>query len=110
MPVAAGVSFQPVDVREVAGRLAELASAPPAGRVPDLAGPQVRPMTALARSYLRASGRHRRLLPVRLPGATFAAYRSGGHLAPGRATGRITFEEFLAERLGTAQERSREPR
>jgi uncharacterized protein YbjT (DUF2867 family) len=110
MPVAAGVSFQPVDVREVAGRLAELASAPPAGRAGDLAGPQVATMTDLARSYLRASGRHRRLLAVRLPGASFAAYRSGGHLAPGRAVGRITFEEFLAEQLGPARERSRERR
>jgi hypothetical protein len=67
-------------------------------------------MTDLARSYLRAAGRHRRLLPVRLPGATFAAYRRGGHLAADRAAGLITFEEFLAERLGTAPERVREPR
>jgi uncharacterized protein YbjT (DUF2867 family) len=101
MPVAAGVSFQPVDVREVAARLAELATGPPARRVPDVAGPQVRPMTDLARSYLKASGRHRPLLPVRLPGATFAGLRRGGLLAPGRAVGRVTFEEFLGERFGT---------
>jgi uncharacterized protein YbjT (DUF2867 family) len=104
------VSVQPVDVREVAERLADLAGAPPAGRVPDLAGPQVRPMAALARSYLEDSGRRRALLPVRLPGATFAAIRRGGLLAPDRAVGHITFEEFLAERPGTTRERSREPR
>ena len=109
MPVP-GISVQPVDVREVAGRLAELATSQPAGRVPDLAGPQVRPMTGLARSYLEASGRRRPLLPVRLPGSTFARIRGGGLLAPGRAAGGATFEEFLAERLGVSQEHARQPR
>jgi hypothetical protein len=36
---------------------------------------------------------------VRLPGAVFRGYRQGGHLAPERAVGRVTFEEFLAERI-----------
>nr|WP_230416384.1 NAD(P)H-binding protein [Micromonospora tarapacensis] len=34
-----GIRLQPVDGRDVATRLAELTLAPPAGRVPDLAGP-----------------------------------------------------------------------
>jgi uncharacterized protein YbjT (DUF2867 family) len=65
----------------------------------NLGGPQVRSTQDLARAYLRASGRHRLVLPVRLPGPVFGGYRQGGHLAPERAVGRITFEEFLAERL-----------
>ncbi len=39
LPVLAGVAFQPVDVRDVAARLVELALGDPAGRVPDLGGP-----------------------------------------------------------------------
>ncbi|GAA0540830.1 epimerase [Saccharopolyspora subtropica] len=96
--VLAGVSFQPIDVREVADRLAELALGAPAGRVPDMGGPEIRSHRDLARAVLRATGRRRLLLPLRLPGATFAGYRSGGHLIPGRAVGRITFDEFLAGR------------
>jgi len=102
MPVPAGTSFQPIEVCEVANRLVELSTAPPAGRVPDMGGPEIRSTGDLARSYLRAADRHRRVLPVPIPGAIFSAYRAGGHLAPDRAAGRLTFEEFLAERVTPA--------
>lgn len=99
MLVPAGASFQPIEVREVADRLVELSTVAPAGRVPDMGGPEVRSTRDLAGWYLRATDRHRRVLPVRIPGAVFSAYRAGGHLAPDRAVGRLTFEEFLAERV-----------
>lgn len=96
IPVASGVSFQPVDAGEVAARLAELALGPPAGLVPDMAGPRVYPMAELIRGYLRASGKRRLLVPVRLPGQAARAVRAGANLAPDRAVGRRTWEEFLA--------------
>ncbi|HEX5877254.1 MAG TPA: NAD(P)H-binding protein [Actinomycetota bacterium] len=99
VPVAAGFRFQPVDAGEVADRLAELALAPPAGLVPDLAGPRVLGMDALVREYLRASGRHRPVLPVRLPGRAARAFRAGANLAPDRAVGQRTWEEFLADQV-----------
>jgi len=40
MLVPGRVAFQPIDAGEVAGRLAELAAGPPAGRVPDMGGPR----------------------------------------------------------------------
>ena len=95
----ASTSIQPVDVRDVAARLVELATGPPAGRVPDLGGPEVRAAADLARSYLRATGRRRAVLPVQFPGAVAAAYRRGHHLTVPRPG--ITFEEFLAERGAT---------
>ncbi|MFD0372557.1 SDR family oxidoreductase [Streptomyces sp. NPDC059071] len=98
MPVPSGVSDQPIDVAEVADRLCELAAAEPAGRVPDMGGPEIRTFTDLARTYLTATGRRRTLLPVRLPGRTFARFREGGHLAPERAVGRTSFEDFLTAR------------
>jgi uncharacterized protein YbjT (DUF2867 family) len=99
VPVAAGFRFQPVDAGEVADRLAELALATPAGLVPDLAGPRVLGMDALVREYLRASGRHRPVLPVRLPGRAARAFRAGANLAPDRAVGQRTWEEFLADQV-----------
>lgn len=102
MLVPAGFRFQPIDAAEVADRLVELATASPVGWAPDLGGPQVLSAGTLARSYLRATRRRRRILPVRLPGAAFAAYRRGQHLAPDRAVGRVTFGEFLAERIGSS--------
>lgn len=91
------VPVQPVDMEEVASRLAELAVGPPVGRVPDMGGPQVQPFEELARTYLEAVGSNKRPWPVRLPGAMMSAARSGGLLVPDRAAGGRTFAEFMAE-------------
>ncbi len=102
IPVPAGVKFQPVDAGEVAARLAELALGPPAGLVPDLAGPRVYPMAELLRGYLRAAGRRRPLVPFWLPGQAARAVRAGANLAPDRAVGHRTWEDFLTERVGSS--------
>jgi uncharacterized protein YbjT (DUF2867 family) len=109
MPVPARTSFQPIDAGEVAGRLAELAVGPAAGRVPDMGGPEVRSFAELARSYLAASGRRRPVFPVLLTGAMPAGFRRGDHLTPDHAVGRKTFaqflsEQFLSERLGSGRD------
>jgi len=98
--VPSGFRVQPVDAGEVATRLVELALGEPAGLVPDLAGPRVYPIADLLRTYLRASGRRRLVVPVRVPGGAARAMRDGANLAPDRAVGRRTWEEFLAERVG----------
>ena len=96
IPVPAGVRFQPVDGAEGAARLAELALAEPAGLVPDLAGPRVYGMDELVGSYLRATDRRRLLVPMRLGGGAYRAIRGGANLAPDRAVGRRTWEDFLS--------------
>lgn len=93
-PVPRGISDQPVDVREVALRLAALASSEPAGRVDDLGGPQVLTVDELMRTYLAATGRRARIWHIPAVGP-LKLYRDGGHLAPDHATGRITFAEWL---------------
>ena len=98
IPVPAGFRFQPVDADEVAARLVELSLGKPSGLVPDIAGPRVYGMNELVRSYLRASHRHRLIMPVRLPGTAARAFRAGAKLAPEQAVGRRTWEEFLANR------------
>lgn len=97
------LDVQPVDTGDVARRLAELAAALGPGTEPvveDFAGPQVRPARELFRAYLDATGKRRALAPVRLPGRIFRGFRAGGHLAPGRALGVVTWEEYLRRRLG----------
>ncbi|MFF0114271.1 SDR family oxidoreductase [Streptomyces prasinus] len=98
MPLPARLKDQPVEVAEVADRLAELARGGPAGRVADMGGPEVRTLESLARSYLEATGRRRAVVKVPLRGAAYRAFRAGGHLAPEHAVGKGTFEEFLAAR------------
>jgi uncharacterized protein YbjT (DUF2867 family) len=99
MPVPAGFRFQPVDAGEVAGRLVELALGRPAGLVPDMAGPRVCTVPDLLHGYLRVSGKRRPMVPVPIPGKAARAVRAGANLAPDRAVGRRTWEDFLAERV-----------
>ena len=98
VPVPAGWRFQPVDAGEVADRLVELALGAPSGLVPDLGGPRVYELAELVRAWLRSQGRHRPVLPIWTPGRAARAFRAGANLAPDRAVGRRTWEDFLAAR------------
>jgi uncharacterized protein YbjT (DUF2867 family) len=106
IPVPVGFRFQPVDADEVAARLVELALGTPAGLVPDMAGPRVYGMAELLRGYLRARRKRRLIVPVRLPGKAARAFRAGANLAPERAVGRRTWEEFLADRVSSSSDGS----
>ncbi|KAB2362827.1 SDR family oxidoreductase [Actinomadura montaniterrae] len=97
VPAPGGVRFQPVDSREVAARLVELALGEPAGRVPDLAGPKVYRIGELVRGYLDAAGKHRPMMPVRVPGKAGRAYRDAANLSLDDADkGTLTWEDFVA--------------
>ncbi len=100
VPVPGGLRFQPVDSRDVAARLVELALGRPAGLVPDLTGPTVYGMKDLVGGYLQARGKRRMTMPMRMPGKAGKAYRAGTNLSlDGADVGTRTWEEFLAERV-----------
>lgn len=103
IPVPTGWRFQPIDTAEVAARLVELSLAAPSGRVPDMAGPRVHGMDELLRSYLAATHRARVLTPLPLPGKAARAFKAGANLAPDRAVGRRTWEDFLTAHVNEGQ-------
>ena len=90
------LQIQPIDVRDVAARLADLASAPPRGRVPDVGGPSVLAGHELAREVGRRFGWRKPIVDVGLPGRTWAAFAAGHHLAPHSRSGGRTFAAYLA--------------
>jgi uncharacterized protein YbjT (DUF2867 family) len=94
-----GFLLQPIDVGEVANRLVELALSAPAGRVPDVGGPEVRIFTELARSYLEMAGQRRRVVEVPLPGKMARVIREGAQTCPDQAYGKIRWEEFLRQEI-----------
>jgi uncharacterized protein YbjT (DUF2867 family) len=96
VPVPAGFRVQPIDAADVAARLVELAQGEPSGLVADIAGPKIYDLKDLVRSYLKATNRHRLLLPMFMPGKGPKAFRQGVNLAPTHATGTHTWESFLA--------------
>jgi uncharacterized protein YbjT (DUF2867 family) len=94
----------------VAVRLAVLVTGGPAGRVPELGGPQVQTMDQLMRTYLAVARRRRRVLTVPLPGRLGDAVGVGGHLTAGHGErGKMTFERYLRSRVDRAA-RSRHAR
>lgn len=94
-------SFQSISTTEVAARLSELATGKPAGRVSDIAGPQQRTAHDLAEAWKAATGSRRPIWNLTLPGKTFAGYTAGHNLVPGSSYGKITFEEYLAEKYSS---------
>lgn len=98
--VPRGFRGQPVDVGEVADRLAALALGAPAGRVPDFGGPRVESAEELTRTYLTATGRRRPALRLPVPGRVAADFRAGGHLlSAGAMRGERTFADYLRSRV-----------
>lgn len=102
VPVPASFPSQPVDADEVAARLADLALAEPAGRVPDMGGPEVASFADLLRTYLRVTQRRRPVVPIPVPG--IRAIRAGGlvvsesQAAAGPVPGKLTWAEFLDQK------------
>lgn len=98
MPIQGGFLGQPIDAGEVADRLVELALLGPAGRVPDIGGPEISTLTGAARTYLGITGRRRRIVEVPVPGKTARAFREGALVCPQNAYGEIRWEVFLRSR------------
>ena len=90
------LKVQPIDVREVAVRLADLAEGSPRGRVADLGGPSVLAGHELAREVARQLGWRKPIVDFALPGRTWTAFAEGHHLVPGNRAGGRTFAAYLA--------------
>jgi uncharacterized protein YbjT (DUF2867 family) len=101
--VPKGFLLQPIETGEVADRLVELALSAPAGRVPDVGGPQVKTFADLARSYQKVAGRRRRLVEVPVPGKIARAFREGAQACPERRYGTITWEAFLKRTVSSLE-------
>jgi uncharacterized protein YbjT (DUF2867 family) len=100
MPVPYRWQFQPVDEREVAARLAELAVGRPAGAVPDFGGPEVRDFKSIAESWRRARGIRKPMVNLPLPFGFSRQWASGSLLSPDHRDGKVSFEQYLERRHG----------
>jgi uncharacterized protein YbjT (DUF2867 family) len=91
-----GLQGQPVDVGEVADRMADLVTGDPAGRVTDLGGPEVLDGAALVRRFLQLTQGRKPVVRLPLPGKTGAAFRAGHHIVTDGILGTRTFGDYLA--------------
>ncbi len=86
---------QPIAVREVADALAALATEPPRGMAPELAGPRIESLPDMARRLIAAGGARRRpVLPLPIPGPM----ATGGLLPTADGPrGTQTYDEWLRD-------------
>lgn len=92
-----GFLLQPIQTGEVADRLVELALSVPAGRVPDIGGPEVWTAAELARAYFETIERKRGVVEVPIPGKIAQAFRTGAQLCPDQKYGKTRWKEFLGQ-------------
>ncbi|MGK5679936.1 SDR family oxidoreductase [Actinoplanes sp. URMC 104] len=87
---------QPVDVGDVADRIAALLAGPADGRTVEFAGPRVLTFGEAAATWLAARGDRRRVVRMRLPGRSARSIRDGGLTTTAAPTGTRTWEDYLA--------------
>lgn len=92
--------FQPVDTRDVAARVVQIAAGSPAGRQPDFGGPEVRTFASIAQSWLKARRLEKNLVNLPLPGRFSRQIAEGKLLSPDHKDGNTTFEQYLVRRYG----------
>ncbi|MDB4970156.1 MAG: hypothetical protein JWN44_5845 [Myxococcales bacterium] len=100
--VGRGWQIQPVEVREVADKLADIAAGPPAGMLPDFAGPELLTWEQMARDWKRAGGTRKPVWALPLPGAVSRAMRAGALTAPAHTDGKLRWSQWLHERFAGA--------
>jgi uncharacterized protein YbjT (DUF2867 family) len=100
LPLPSSFKFQTVDESEVAERMAMCVADGPRGRVPDFGGPDVLTYGAMARTWMDVKGMRRIVIPLPLPGAVAAGFRSGKNTVRDGPHGRIRWREWLSARKG----------
>ena len=98
--VPAGFRGQPIHVDEFADALWRCVAAGPAGRAPDVAGPEVLLYRNMLRTWMSAQGMRKPVLPLPIPGPIAAGFRHGHVTAPDRAVGRVTWDAWVRAKYG----------
>ena len=90
------IKAQPIDVTDVARRLADAAERPAAGRLADIGGPRVQTLGELAQEWMRARHRRLRVLSLPLPGRVGKTLATGALCSPQQAIEGRDFAAWLA--------------
>src|SRR6266851_6034504 len=90
--------FQPITTSEVASRLCKIVATEPAGRLPDIGGPQVHPLGELAHTWLTIRNLHRTIIHLPLPGQVAQGFRRGYNTCPDHPFGTITWTQWLHQK------------
>lgn len=87
--------FQLLDVGEAADHVLAAIEGGPKGHLPDVGGPEVLDLGAIARMWMRARGKRHPVLPLPCLGG-LAGLKRGENTCPTRVGGKITWAQYLA--------------
>lgn len=90
--------FQSIAEVDVANQLLAAVQQGPAGRPPDVGGPEILSMDEMARQWLDAQGMRRAMVHLPVPGGLSAGFRRGLNTTPENRVGQITWAKWLAAR------------
>ena len=97
MLLPSGFALQPIQTEAVARKLVEAALSKPAGRLPDILGPEPRTLVSLGKEYLAAA--HRPITPLVIPVPGFIARLWQPVAQPGSLLLGQSWPEWLAEHV-----------
>lgn len=100
-PVPGSFKFQTIDTGEVADRMAELVEAGPSGRAADIGGPEVLNAGEMARSWAKARGKRKIILPLPTLGKIASGFKNALNCCPDNKYGRITWQQYLDAKYGS---------
>jgi uncharacterized protein YbjT (DUF2867 family) len=100
MFVPTDFQIQLIDSGEVADEMVKVVAHGPAGRLPDLGGPQVQQWGELVRPWLACQPFSRRVWHLPILGRVGAGFRAGYNTVPERPFGTITWANWLEQRYG----------
>jgi len=89
------LKFQPIDAGETAAHLVACVERGPAGRLPDIGGPEVLRLGDMLKVWLKARDLKRLVLHLPLPGGFAHALRNGYNTCADRKFGKITWAEWV---------------
>lgn len=90
-----GLEFQVIDPTAVAEHVARIAMGAPAGRLPDIGGPQGETMQHMAESWKRVTGSRKPIVPIPVAGKIASAFRERRHFTPNRLAESRTWDDWL---------------
>lgn len=101
LPAPTHWQMQTIDVYDVARYLHPYILGGAAGRIPDVAGPQVLNFKDMARQWLAAQSMSKPIVHVPLPLGLSRGFQQGLNTVPHHAFGTITWTDYLHERFSS---------
>ncbi|WP_421383382.1 SDR family oxidoreductase [Bacillus salacetis] len=97
--VPGNFKFQSVDVNEFASHLIGLAEKEPQGRAEDFGGPDIMTLKEMAELKIKKNNESNKVISISFPGKLYKSISDGKNTNSLRKMGKITFGEYLSNKL-----------